>query len=246
VLWWKAWRESRARFLSSAVILAVYCASAVNRARLDFPPRYEPLLPYTTFIWRNIYNGPDTLMLVVVTLVLGLGGLMRERASGTAAFTLALPVGRLSLITSRAGVGLLETIGLATIPAWIVPALSSRIGHVYPVDQAWLFAGLFAIAGLVWFAAGFAMSVLLDGEHTATAGCLLLPFVYLGAVNVAGVNRLSAVNVFNVMNGRGLPGFDAATSLLGRPIPWTTLTAILIEAAPLLGIAALVAVRRDY
>jgi ABC-2 type transport system permease protein len=246
VLWWKAWRESRARFLSGAVILALYCVSAVTRARLDFPPRYEPSLPYTTFVWRNIYDGPDALMVVIVTLVLGLGGLMRERASGTAPFTLALPVSRSALIISRAGVGLLETIGLAMIPAWIVPTLSSRIGHVYPTDQAWLFAGLFAIVGLVWFAAGFAMSVLLDGEHTATAGCLLLPFVYLGAVNVAGVRRLSPVNVFNVMNGRGLPGFDAATSLLGHPIPWTTLTAVLSAAAALLGIAALVTVRRDY
>jgi ABC-type transport system involved in multi-copper enzyme maturation permease subunit len=246
VLWWKAWRESRARFLSGAVILALYCVSAVNRARLDFPPRYEPSLPYTTFIWRNIYNGPDTLMLVVVTLVLGLGGLLRERASGTAPFTLALPVSRWSLLISRAGVGVLETIALATIPAWIVPTLSSRIGHVYPADQAWLFACLFVVVGLAWFAAGFALSVLLDGEHTATAGCLLLPFVYLGAVNVSGAHRLSPVNVFNVMNGRGLPGFDAATSLLSRPIPWTTLTAVLIAAAALLGIAALVTVRRDY
>ena len=185
-------------------------------------------------------------MLVVVTLVLGLGGLLRERASGTAAFTLALPISRWSLLISRAGVGVFQTVALATIPAWIVPTLSSRIGHVYPADQAWLFAGLFAIVGLVWFAAGFAMSVLLDGEHTATAGCLLLPFVYLGAVNVTGVHRLSPVNVFNVMNGRGLPGFDAATSLLGHPIPWTTLTAVPLAAAALLCVAAFATIRRDF
>jgi len=230
VLWWKAWRESRGRFLSAAIVLAVFCASSVSRARLDFPPRLEPHLPYTTFIWRGIYNGPNVIVFVIVSVALGLGGLMRERAVGTAPFTLSLPVSRLALFGSRAGVGMLQVIALATIPAWIVPWMSSRIGHPYPAQQAWLFAGLFAVVGLVWFAAGLLMSTMFAGEHTPTAGVLLLPFGHLALASIPGLRPIRWLNLFNVMNGSGLGYFDADTSLLVGPFP-------LVMIAMMLGVA---------
>ena len=230
MLWWKAWRESRGRFLSSAIVLAVFCWSSVGSARLDFPPRFEPHLPYTTFIWRGIYNGPNVIVFVIVSVALGLGGLMRERAMGTAPFTLSLPVGRAALFGSRAGVGALQVIALATIPAFIVPWMSSRIGHPYPVVQAWLFAGLFAAVGLVWFAAGLLMSTLFTGEHTPTAAGLLLPFGHLALANMPGVRPIGSFNLFKVINGSGLHHLDASTSLLVGPFPFAMLAALLAAA----------------
>src|SRR5262245_66651550 len=105
MLAYKAWRESRARFVLGAGVLVWFCASFVSEARHNFPPRMDPDLPYSVFVWRGIFNGPDTLLLVLVALMLGLGGLLRERASGFAVFTLSLPVKRWQILVSRALVG---------------------------------------------------------------------------------------------------------------------------------------------
>jgi len=246
MLWWKAWRESRGRFLSAAIVLAAFCFTTVSRARLDFPPRFEPTLPYTTFIWRGIYNGPSVIVFVIVAVALGLGGLMRERAVGTAPFTLALPVSRGALFLSRAGVGALQVIALATIPAWIVPWMSSRIGHPYPAPQAWLFAGLFAAAGLVWFAAGLLMSTAFAGEHTPTAGGLLLPFGHLALVSIPALRPMHWLNLFDVMNGSGLRYLDADTSLLVGPFPAAILGAVLVVALAMLAASAVLTARADF
>jgi len=246
MLWWKAWRESRGRFLSAAIVLAAFCFTTVSRARLDFPPRFEPTLPYTTFIWRGLYNGPSVIVFVIVAVALGLGGLMRERAVGTAPFTLALPVSRGALFLSRAGVGALQVIALATIPAWIVPWMSSRIGHPYPAPQAWLFAGLFAAAGLVWFAAGLLMSTAFAGEHTPTAGGLLLPFGHLALVSIPALRPMHWLNLFDVMNGSGLRYLDADTSLLVGPFPAAILGAVLVVALAMLAASAVLTARADF
>jgi len=246
MLWWKAWRESRGRFLSAAIVLAAFCFTTVSRARLDFPPRFEPTLPYTTFIWRGIYNGPSVIVFVIVAVALGLGGLMRERAVGTAPFTLELPVSRGALFLSRAGVGALQVIALATIPAWIVPWMSSRIGHPYPAPQAWLFAGLFAAAGLVWFAAGLLMSTAFAGEHTPTAGGLLLPFGHLALVSIPALRPMHWLNLFDVMNGSGLRYLDADTSLLVGPFPAAILGAVLVVALAMLAASAVLTARADF
>jgi hypothetical protein len=56
--------------------------------------------------------------------MLALGGLRREHAAGTAAFTLALPVSRMRLGAVRVATGWLQVGALACIPLLIVPALS--------------------------------------------------------------------------------------------------------------------------
>src|SRR5215467_12875664 len=92
MLFYKAWLESRVRFLAAAAVLSLYCLTFVERARLDFPPILEPTLTYTAHVWRGIYNGLVAVVFVVMAGLLGLGGLERERESGSCAFTLALPV----------------------------------------------------------------------------------------------------------------------------------------------------------
>lgn len=246
MLWHKAWRESRVRFLVSAAVLSFLCASFVNGARHNFPPIFEPTMPYSVFIWRGIYNGPNRLLFVLMVLVLGLGGLQRERASGTAACTLALPVGRFLLVSTRAAVGFLEVATLSVIPVLIVPMLSLRIGHFYPTTQAVQFALLFTSAGAVWLAAGFLMSTALTSEHTPTAGCVLAPFLYLAIVNGSSLQRFPAINLFNVMNGSRMPYFDPKSAFLIGPPPWTTLAVLAIVAVGLLSVAARVTQRQDF
>lgn len=64
---------------------------------------------------------------ILSAFLLGLGGMRREGATGTALFTLALPVKRMSLVQVRAALLLGESVGLALIPVILIPGtLRSR------------------------------------------------------------------------------------------------------------------------
>jgi ABC-2 type transport system permease protein len=94
MLWYKGWRESRTRFLLSAVTIAGLCVLFVliqsdSRASIDSEP-----LTYVGYIWRTIYKGYLRELFILLVLLLGAGGLLRERAYGTAGYTLALPISR--------------------------------------------------------------------------------------------------------------------------------------------------------
>src|SRR5712671_3448407 len=168
----------------------------------------------------------------MVALVLSLGGLRRERAAGSAGFTLALPVGRVQMLATRAVTGLAEMTALTLIPALIIPTLSPVIAHqTYPILQAFRFGVLFMSWGAVWFGIGFMWSVLFAGEYTAAVVSLLTPFAYIVVyANVSGGGRrfLSA-NPFVFMSG--MEHFTNGTSTLTGALPW-------IEIAVLAGVAS--------
>src|SRR6266404_8286694 len=123
MLWYKAWRESRVRFILSAAVLTFLCVSLMVRARTGFPPPERPDLPYSAWVWANIYGNFNPTVFIILVMVLGLGGLQRERPVGTAPFTLTLPVTRVRLISLRASVGLLQVAFLSLIPAMLIPTL---------------------------------------------------------------------------------------------------------------------------
>src|SRR5262245_36987819 len=205
----------------------------------------DPDLPYSVFVWRGIFNGPDTLLLVLVALMLGLGGLLRERAAGFAVFTLSLPVKRWQILVSRALVGVLEVCALAAIPALIVPALSERIGHPYPLVEALRFSVMFATVAAACFAAGFLMSTALPGEHTATVAVVLLPFLHLAFVNQPALRTHPGLNVFNVMTGARMPYLDRSTAFIAS-LPWLLIAVFVVIAAALIVAGILVSERHDF
>src|SRR5215470_11300062 len=136
MLWYKAWRESRSRFCLAVAVVTVYCLTVLVRARTAFPPPEAPHLPYSAFVWGEFYAPFKAVAFSFIALVLGLGGLQRERGAGTAPFTLALPVVRGQIVATRALVGLAELIGVALIPVLVVPGLSPMLAHQsYPAWQ---------------------------------------------------------------------------------------------------------------
>src|SRR5882757_2870851 len=140
MLWYKMWRESQVRFLICALVLIVICVAVVlleDTFRVQLHARTAPLNTYTGYIYQRIYAGFARGMFLILALVLGLGGLQRERAHGSAGFTLALPVTRLHLMTVRAAVGLLEILALALLPVLLVPGLSRLVGESYPLLRRW-------------------------------------------------------------------------------------------------------------
>ena len=247
MLWYKAWRESRARFLAAAIALVVLAVAFILSARTTFPPPELPKLPYTAFVYGNIWN-PGPRVFVFVALVLGLGGLRRERAHATSALTLALPVSRLQLTATRALVGLLELAVLALIPALVIPTLSPLVvNQTYPLLHALKFGALFLSWGAVCFAVGFLWSTVLAGEYTATVACVLTPLAYIVVyANVSqGGRRFPSANPFEFMSTAGQVAHNGRGLLLD-PLPWATMLILVTVAAGILFAAARVTKRQNF
>jgi ABC-2 type transport system permease protein len=245
MLLYKSWRESRVRFLLSAVALAVICASFVF-FRVDASSGIgdEPL-SYLVYIWRNTYKGYLRELFMILTILLGLGGLARERDHRTVGFTLALPVSRWRLLATRVLVGFAEVILLATIPAVVLPTLSPLVGQAYPPSQAWSFAILWATVGSLIFAMSVLASVVLGGEFTAPIAALLGLVSYSFLADRPLVARY-LTDIHDVMSGVDMPYFAERTGILTGPLPWATLLTVLLAAAALIAIGARITSRQDF
>jgi ABC-2 type transport system permease protein len=213
MLWYKAWRESRTRFLLSAVTIAGLCVLFVliqsdARASMDSEP-----LTYVGYIWRIIYKGYLRELFILLVLLLGAGGLLRERAYGTASYTLALPISRWRTVVARAVTGVLEVVVLSVLPALVIPALSPVVHQSYPWSQALQFSLLWSVAGALIFSVGFLFSVVFGGEYSAP----VVAFVVLLAYSVIDT-KLKQFLPF-------LSGISAIDPTFSRDGKWVAYTA---------------------
>ena len=247
MLWYKAWRESRSRFFLAAGAVTAYCLTVLVRARTAFPPPEAPLLPYSAFVWGEFYAPFRAVAFSFIALLLGLGGLQRERGNGTAPFTLALPVGRGQLMATRVLVGVAELIGVALIPIVMVPGLSPVLVHqAYPASQSVQYAVLFLSWGIVWFAGGLAWSVLFRGEFTAATAAVLTPFAYMVVYGASrGDQRFPVANPFAMMSG-GLDRSVGGRMLLTEPLPWHVMLVLAVAAAALFAAAWRITARQSF
>jgi ABC-2 type transport system permease protein len=247
MLWYKAWRESRVRFLLSMTVWAVICVSLMYRARTGFPPSERPDLPYTAWVWANIYGNMNPTVFIILVMILGLGGLRREGPVGTAAFTLSLPVTRSRLLGVRAATGLLQVIILSFLPAMLIPTLSPMLARqYYSESQALQFGLLFMTWGAVAFGIGFLWSSLFAGEFTGTALCVISPVVYRILITASpALQSYPAFNYANFMSG--IPFIQSPVKvLIDRPLPWTTLLILAAVSTALISFAARITRQQDF
>jgi ABC-type transport system involved in multi-copper enzyme maturation permease subunit len=249
MLWYKAWRESRIRFLLSAAVLVFLSVGLMYRARTGFPPSERPDLPYSAWVWANIYGNLNPTVFIILTMILGLGGLQRERPVGTSAFTLTLPVTRFYLVAVRAVTGLVQVLILSLIPALLIPTLSPIIARQsYPETQALQFALLFVSWGAVAFGIGFLWSSLFSGEFTGTALCVITPVVYkIFAENNSTLQRYPATNYANFMSGFRMPYVHSPVKvLIDGPLPWGNLLILALVTLAFIACAARVTCYQDF
>jgi ABC-2 type transport system permease protein len=245
MLWYKAWRETRVRFLLSALALTLICASFVFFHRdVSSGMPGEPL-SYPVYIWRITYKGYLRELFMILTILLGLGGLARERDQRTVGFTLALPVSRWRLAATRAVVGLAELFLLATIPAIVLPLLSPLVGQGYSSSQAWAFTILWATIGSLIFGMGFVASVLFAGELTAPVVAILGLVAYSALADWSPLERY-LTDIHDVMSGIDMPYFNERTGILTGPLPWATLSAVVIAGVVLIVTGARITTRQDF
>jgi ABC-type transport system involved in multi-copper enzyme maturation permease subunit len=245
MLWFKAWRESRARFLLSTVALTVICASFVFFHRDASNGLSDEPLSYLVYVWRITYKGYLRELFMILAIMLGIGGLARERDHRTAGFTLALPVSRWRLLVTRTLVGLGQVVLLATLPAIVLPVLSPLIGQAYPASQAWAFTVLWATVGSLIFATSLLASVLFTGEFTAPVVAILGLAAYSFLADMRPLERY-LTDIHDVMSGIDMPYFAESTGVLTGPLPWATMFTVLLAAAALIATGARITDRQDF
>lgn len=200
---WKGWLETRARFLAAALILAILGVSTVLRANPTIAGwesvHVNETMSYPLYIWLSLSHGFLQFLWIIAAVLLGLGGLLRERSAGTSAFSLSLPVRRSTHILARAGVGAIEAIALGFIPGLIVAVLSPLAGFSYPLSQSFIFGALLVTAGIVFYALGFLLSHLLGGEYAAPGVALAL---IAGFYIFTKIPQFGSLNVFDAMDGK--------------------------------------------
>ena len=244
MLWYKAWRESRTRFVLSATALTLMCVAIVFFEKENRGPSEG--VSFVEYVWVFTYTTYAKDLFLVAALLLGFGGLLRERTAGTAGFTLALPVLRSQLVAIRAVVGLLQMATLALVPAAVMPALSRFVHESYPLFQAWEFSILWVVCGAIVFAVGFLLSVFLRGESTGALACIAIFVGYFAVMNLASVRRFPYVHLDRVMSGDDMPYFSDSTHQLTGPLPWLPLVVIMLFALGLLGFSSRVVEEQDF
>jgi ABC-type transport system involved in multi-copper enzyme maturation permease subunit len=195
---------------------------------------------YGWYIDSLVFGGTGKLVFVLPVIFLGLGGLLRERAHHTAAFTLALPVSRAQFVGSQIAVGLAELGFLALLPALLIQPLSAMVRQSYPMAEALRYSLLRFICGILIFGISFLLSVVMRGEYAAPMACWVALLVQ-AQVAAWGPLRPYRMNPLRTMDGH----WAWAGSTVNDPIPWMGLSIMMLIALALFAAATRITQRQN-
>lgn len=252
MLWYKAWLETRWRFLIGIAILMLSVVGTVFAY-----PRVERVLPlvpsvdtsslvgqrikaiadlsrtYGGYIWAQWLRQNNVQMLSLFAALLGTGGLLSQATGGGGLFTLSLPVSRDRLFGVRAATGLTELAILAFVPSLLLPLLSPSVGQTFGVGAALAYGACAFVASTVLFSATSLLSTVFNDIWRPLG-------IAVGIACVVGVAEglLGLKGVFHVMSG-----YDYFAS---GSFPWAGLLSSAVVSAALLGGAAVNVARKDF
>jgi len=243
VLWYKAWLETRGRFLTCLITLTAFCFIFVHHAqeiafrgdglsRAGRPADYYRLL----FVTQQFL----VMMWVVSVVLLGMGGLIRERAFGVSTLTLSLPVSRCRLFGVRVAVGMVEATALVVLPWCAVFLTSFSAGLPIRFSQVSFYIFLILGGGLSYFAMAILVSSVVEGEYTAPAiafGLVLLTAIAFDA-------WLRPYSLWRLITGD--LSIDRHTYLLSSGFPWSGVAVSLAAAVAMLFLALQRIRKRDF
>ena len=254
MLWHKAWRETRARFIAGLVILTVMAGAKVYEyvVTLRMMPLAESVLSGNTsplaaaireavevqrefrgFVWYNTFRDNLALMVVLFAVLLGCGGLLAEAKKGSALFTLSLPVSRRQLLGARVGVGLAQLFAITMVPPLAIPLLAPAIGQSFSIIDA-LAHGLclFFVGALFFSLASFLSTMFADIWRP------LLIAMLLACVAVIAQVAAPEFGLFKVMSGESY--------FRNGSLPWMGFLTTAVLASALLYSAAETLERHDF
>jgi len=243
VLWYKAWLETRGRFLACLTTLTLFCFVFVHHAQ-EIAFRGDGLARPggTADYYRLLFVNQQFLVImwVVSAVLLGMGGLVRERAVGVSTFTLSLPVSRSRLFGVRVAMGILQSAAIAILPWCAVFLASSMAGLPIRPSQVSLYIFLILGGGLSYFAMAILVSSFFEGEYTA-------PAIAFGVVLLTAIAFDAWLRPFSLWRLiAGDLSIDRRTYLLSPAFPWRGVLTSLIAALFLLLVALQRIRRRDF
>lgn len=236
MLWYRFWLETRARFLTCLATVTIFCGLFVHHAQGLLRPQWESAFNRLLFVNQQFL----VMMWILACVLLGMGGIVREKAVGTSSLTLSLPVRRSTVLGVRVGVGLAEAIVLGVVPWLTVFVISAWAGMPISITQVGAYMVLLIGGGLVYFAMAVLVSSLVTGEYTAPAvafGVVLLSVIVFD-------NWLPRFNAWRLVTGDF--SIDRNTFLLGKHLPWPGILASLAAAALMVLASVLVVERREF
>jgi hypothetical protein len=224
MLWYKGWLETRFQVLFLLVIVLSTIGFVLRH--IDPPLSHadaEGLLNALTFL------------LLLIPLMLARGGIKTQPIffettkgmHGSIYFTLSLPVSRLRLLATRAGLGMLETVGVFAV-------VSCEAWFMFPAPRVYLTVpGLFAY----WVTVSICMSgfyfltvflaTFLDNETHIGASGLLIVILHLLS---KAVSVPPSVNIFRAMG--------ECSPLFTHTFPWASMC-VSLGASAILFLAAM-------
>lgn len=238
MLWYKAWLETRTRFLIALLGITALCCLVVYHGNQQAIPHTLIGYYYVVLNWASA--GLCVCWFVAVTL-LAMGGLLREKAVGAAPFTLSLPASRARLMGTRIGMCVAEAVALAVIP-WIALFLTAiTTGRADSLYQASFHLVLLLSGGMVFFAVALLASSLVEGEYTAP----ILSFgIVLAAQGILSGGSRHSYTPFGFANG--IEFYRPHSAMLQGPVPWLAITASVLFAALLLAASVKAIERREF
>lgn len=193
MLFYKAWLESRLRFLVGLAAVTAVCILYIRLRPILVPgwlidlqnpqwsgrPAWLPLgvRDLNFYAWHFLFENKLQQVWALFAILLSFGGLLREKEQGTSTFSLSLPVSRKCWLMTRMLVAAAESVLLGFTAAIIVPLVSWSIHEQYPVSQVIAHCLLIVTAGTVFLALGAVFSTLIRGEQMA----LPITIVVLGS-----------------------------------------------------------------
>lgn len=255
MLWYKAWIETRWRFL---IGLAVLLCTAIGVVFTY--PRVVALLPavstvnltgfvgerikeaadlertYRGYVWYQWFHQNMAQMGTLFAVLLGTGGLLSQSAGGAAVFTLSMPASRQRLVGVRAAAGLAEWGALAVLPQLLLALFSPAVGQTFSLADALVHSLCVFVGGAVFLSLGILLSTEFDDVWRPLLIALAIAIGIATVETLAG--SLSAYAPFGVMSGE-------LYFRTGR-LPWIGLIAAAAAATALLYAAFVNIARRDF
>ena len=255
MLWYKAWLETRWRFLIGMAVLILSVAGTVFAY-----PRVERMLPlvpsidtsslvgqrikaiadlsrtYGGYIWAQWLRQNNVQMLSLFAALLGTGGLLSQATGGGGLFTLSLPVSRDRLFGVRAATGLTELAALSFVPSLLLLLLSPSIGQTFGLGAALAYGACAFVASTVLFSATCLLStVFSDIWRPALIVCAVATAIGIYEPFLGEISRYS---LFGIMDGE--------TYFRDGGLPWLGLLASMAVSAAMLVAASRNLARQDF
>jgi ABC-type transport system involved in multi-copper enzyme maturation permease subunit len=225
MLWYKAWRETRKVTLVGIIAMAIACVLIIYNQQLMRDHADAPMT-YIAYIYKAVYNSMGRDIFIILSIILGSGGLLQEKSVGTVGFTLSLPASRTRILLWRAVVGYLGVLAIAITPVIVVPLGSRYLGQSYPLGQAFGFFVLWSACGALFYGYTFLLAHVLEGEHTSILLAIPSLMLYGVLMGLPWLARFPMLNIFDIVNGEDMPFFDERLRMLVGPLPWLTLVVI--------------------